>query len=662
MVANKELHYMSRIIADNYKGRKVVLWGEATGLRQALKKEYNIDIEFLVTASKNIINGKSIQDISVIEHKSNEYYLVSWGKPQEDYWTKIIENYGYTEIKDYVFRMHKPIELVNWNCAEKEYKDSYGNRIECKTGIIKKVIFKGLNNLVRLDDNIRGLNNLELNMEGNQSFIARWGTNFIMNTQVHMRGYNGSSSIYIGFNCRFKSCEYMLYNHSNGSNVIINDLCTFEESVTFRANSGKKIIIGNDCMFSHSIQLQAGDGHTIFDVISQKNMNSTLVTREPRKECIHIGNHVWVASKAYILNGTELGDGSIVGGASTVKGVFPNNCIVAGNPAKKVKENTFWSRRNCAENMEECEDKKFAKPTVYSNMPIANQNVLVVGGTRFMGIQLVRQLLAHGNHVTIATRGKQADPFGSRINRIILDLENPKSVEVALIGKQFDVVFNNLAYCSDYVDRVLKNVVCNKYIQLSSVAVYSPDQMDIKESRFNSQSLKHKWCDNKSTYYEGKRQSEATVTQIYSHIPSVIVRLPVATKTEKLYYYCKNIIQEKPMNIKNIDLRFTLIRDTEVGEFLPWIANQKFTGCINLSSEYSVSIKEIITYIESKTNKKAIIKVGEGEAAPFSLDSKDSFSLNMDKAKMLGYKTSNLDEWLWSLIDEYIERARKDTR
>ena len=120
-------------------------------------------------------------------------------------------------------------------------------------------------------------------------------------------------------------------------------------------------------MFSHSIQLQAGDGHAIFDVISEQNINSTLVPRDPKKEYIHIGNHVWVASKAYILNGTEIDNGSIVGGASTVKGVFPNNCIVAGNPARKVKENTFWSRKNFAENMQECEDKMNIKEDAFNS-------------------------------------------------------------------------------------------------------------------------------------------------------------------------------------------------------------------------------------------------------------------------------------------------------
>lgn len=32
-------------------------------------------------------------------------------------------------------------------------------------------------------------------------------------------------------------------------------------------------------------------------------------------------------------------------------------------------------------------------------------NILVIGGTRFFGIPMVNELLAHGHNVTIATRG-----------------------------------------------------------------------------------------------------------------------------------------------------------------------------------------------------------------------------------------------------------------
>ena len=37
-----------------------------------------------------------------------------------------------------------------------------------------------------------------------------------------------------------------------------------------------------------------------------------------------------------------------------------------------------------------------------------------------------------------------------------------------------------------------------------------------------------------------------------------------------------------------------------------------------------------------------------------------TFSLNMDKAKRLGYNTSNINDWFWKLMDEYIARALRE--
>ena len=44
--------------------------------------------------------------------------------------------------------------------------------------------------------------------------------------------------------------------------------------------------------------------------------------------------------------------------------------------------------------------------------------ILVLGGTRFFGVHLVCALLEDGHEVTIATRGRTPDSFGSQVSRI----------------------------------------------------------------------------------------------------------------------------------------------------------------------------------------------------------------------------------------------------
>lgn len=94
--------------------------------------------------------------------------------------------------------------------------------------------------------------------------------------------------------------------------------------------------IGEDCMIATSNEFRADDGHPIFDIETGKRVN--LPTG------ITIGNHVWIGARATILGGSDIGDGSVVGYGSIVKGIFPNNCVIAGSPARMVKKNIAWER------------------------------------------------------------------------------------------------------------------------------------------------------------------------------------------------------------------------------------------------------------------------------------------------------------------------------
>lgn len=52
-----------------------------------------------------------------------------------------------------------------------------------------------------------------------------------------------------------------------------------------------------------------------------------------------IGEGCFLGANSIILKGTTLGKNVIVGAGSVVCGSFPDNVIIAGNPARIVKEN-----------------------------------------------------------------------------------------------------------------------------------------------------------------------------------------------------------------------------------------------------------------------------------------------------------------------------------
>lgn len=53
---------------------------------------------------------------------------------------------------------------------------------------------------------------------------------------------------------------------------------------------------------------------------------------------IKIGNNVFIGIDCLILLNTEIGDNSIIGAGSVVRGKFPDNSVIVGNPAQVVMQ------------------------------------------------------------------------------------------------------------------------------------------------------------------------------------------------------------------------------------------------------------------------------------------------------------------------------------
>lgn len=69
--------------------------------------------------------------------------------------------------------------------------------------------------------------------------------------------------------------------------------------------------------------------------------------RPARKEPIKIGYNVWIGTKCVILRGSSIGDHSIIGAGSVVKGHIPDRCIAVGNPAQVIRRfqaDDRWAR------------------------------------------------------------------------------------------------------------------------------------------------------------------------------------------------------------------------------------------------------------------------------------------------------------------------------
>lgn len=290
-------------------------------------------------------------------------------------------------------------------------------------------------------------------------------------------------------------------------------------------------------------------------------------------------------------------------------------------------------------------------------------NILVIGGTRFFGIHMVKELLALGHDVTIATRGNAADPFGERVKRIRVERTDIESMKRAFAGLHFDVVFDNIAYASNDIKSAMETLDFNKYIYMSTTAVYDPKHMDTKEEDFDAVHKTLEWCGRADHPYDVvKRQAECALWQKYADKNWIAVRYPFVIGeddyTKRLKFYIEHAMKNVPMNIDNADAPMGFIRSDEAGKFLAFLADKDYRGALNGSNGGTISIRQILEYVEKKTGYAAVIN-SEGEEAPYN--GTPAYSIYTERARQLGYHFSELNEWIYSLVDYYIDMVRRET-
>lgn len=119
------------------------------------------------------------------------------------------------------------------------------------------------------------------------------------------------------------------------STLLIGDGLICNAEVYIQVSEGGAVHIGRDCLFANP-KIYNSDMHAIFDAASGQRIN-------PARDVV-IGDRVWIASDALLLKGANVAADSVVGAGAVVGRVFPGNVVLAGNPARVVREGIAWSR------------------------------------------------------------------------------------------------------------------------------------------------------------------------------------------------------------------------------------------------------------------------------------------------------------------------------
>ena len=120
--------------------------------------------------------------------------------------------------------------------------------------------------------------------------------------------------------------------HGKNSELIIKDNVGIAQNVHITCN-GNLVIGKNTTVLANVFITNIDHDYTEIDIpiLEQKHI---------LKETI-IGENCFIGIGAAIQAGTILGKQCIVGTNSVVRGVFPDYCVIVGNPAKIVKKFNF---------------------------------------------------------------------------------------------------------------------------------------------------------------------------------------------------------------------------------------------------------------------------------------------------------------------------------
>lgn len=99
---------------------------------------------------------------------------------------------------------------------------------------------------------------------------------------------------------------------------------------------GDEITIGDDVAIAWCVELLDDDRHSL----------SIDGTKTDQTAPITVEDEVWIGHNVSVHKGVTIHEGSVVASDSVVTSDVPSNSLVAGTPAKVVRENVSWGGTN----------------------------------------------------------------------------------------------------------------------------------------------------------------------------------------------------------------------------------------------------------------------------------------------------------------------------
>ena len=154
----------------------------------------------------------------------------------------------------------------------------------------------------------------------------------LKNCRFHFEGTG--NTVRIGKRCYCDHANFWI--EDSGNTVSLGEHTYLAGEIQLAVMEGTAISIGRDCLFSSPVKIRTGDSHSLLQKSTGQRINPS--------QSVTIGNHVWVGTDTTILKGVSVADGCVVGAGSLLCKTYENpNCVLAGVPAKEVRQDVDWT-------------------------------------------------------------------------------------------------------------------------------------------------------------------------------------------------------------------------------------------------------------------------------------------------------------------------------
>ena len=268
-------------------------------------------------------------------------------------------------------------------------------------------------------------------------------------------------------------------------------------------------------------------------------------------------------------------------------------------------------------------------------------NILIIGGSRFVGPLVVSKLLAKGHNITIFNRGKIKSNYDKV--RFIQGNRN----DGFNIKDKFDVVIDTCAYTGEQIEKAINELNFDFYLNFGTAASYKKtDEFPLtEESELGDWPL---W----GNYNKGKVKCENILKESgikYASIRPVYIlgKNNYVDRERFIYSKIKNKI---PLILPgNGEAKVQFVFSQDVANSIVLLAEKKLQGAFNCASDEVITLKQLVEVMGNIVGIKPVIKFNVNEF-PFA---NETFYCTNNKLKRLGIKFTSLIKGLKEDYEEY---------